>query len=114
MDIVAEEFSEQAYGNVLHWDFNVVARVIDSSGLWDTKKWVVRILNPYYEPSALLGDVNDDFEVNVLDVVQIVNYILQPDILPLDEQSLINANVNQDDVVNVLDVVTIVNMILES
>ena len=104
------------YEYMEYFEKTMIALVQDSSGLYVTKQWGVRILNPDYEPftGAGLGDVNLDSIVNVLDVVQIVNYILQPDIYPLGEQSLINANVNQDDTVNVLDVVTLCNMILES
>ena len=53
------------------------------------------------------GDSNADVILNVLDVVILVNYILNPDNLDLEV-----ADLNEDGVINVLDVVTLVNIIL--
>ena len=53
------------------------------------------------------GDSNTDGILNVLDVVILVNYILNPDGLELEI-----ADLNTDGVINVLDVVTLVNIIL--
>ena len=53
------------------------------------------------------GDSNADGTLDVLDVVILVNYILNP-----DNSQLEVADINIDGVVNVLDVVTLVNIIL--
>ena len=58
----------------------------------------------------LLGDVNSDGLINVLDVVNIINFILFINI-PVGDQFIL-SDINQDDVINVLDVVLIVNIIL--
>ena len=58
----------------------------------------------------LLGDVNSDGLINVLDVVNIINFILSINI-PVGDQFVL-SDINQDDVINVLDVVLIVNIIL--
>ena len=58
----------------------------------------------------LLGDVNSDGLINVLDVVNIINFILSINI-PVGDQFVL-SDLNQDDVINVLDVVLIVNIIL--
>ena len=58
----------------------------------------------------LLGDVNSDGLINVLDVVNIINFILSINI-PVGNQFVL-SDLNQDDVINVLDVVLIVNIIL--
>ena len=58
----------------------------------------------------LLGDVNSDGLINVLDVVNIINFILSINI-PIGDQFVL-SDINQDDVINVLDVVLIVNIIL--
>ena len=58
-----------------------------------------------------LGDVNGDNIINVLDIVNIVNFILsysEPDF-----QASIAADVNSDGVINVLDIIAIVNIIIE-
>jgi hypothetical protein len=57
--------------------------------------------------NGLLGDINGDSIVNVLDIIQIVNIALGSQ--DFDEA----ADVNQDGEVNVLDVVQVVNIILE-
>ena len=58
----------------------------------------------------LLGDVNSDGLINVLDVVNIINFILSINI-PVGDQFIL-SDINQDDIINVLDVVLIVNIIL--
>ena len=63
-----------------------------------------------FECSVYLGDVNGDTIVNILDLVQISNYILelQTPIYPCA------ADVNEDGVVNILDLVQTSNYILEN
>ena len=58
----------------------------------------------------ILGDLNDDSEVNVLDIVLIVSFILMTD-EPTDAE-FYTGDVNLDEQLNVLDVVAIVQMIL--
>ena len=57
-------------------------------------------------PELILGDVNNDLEINILDVVQIATLILS------DEFEYL-ADLNQDGVVNVLDITLTVNIILD-
>ena len=55
----------------------------------------------------LIGDVNYDGQVNVVDVVVVVGIVL-------GTQELVpNADINQDQSINVLDIVALVNIILE-
>lgn len=61
--------------------------------------------------NAILGDINFDTSVDVLDVVLQVNGILQPGSLTSAQQSA--ADVNGDGVLNVIDVVLLVNIILD-
>ena len=56
---------------------------------------------------SILGDINGDLAVDILDVVILVNHILSPDGSELD-----GADINTDGDINVLDVVTLVNLIL--
>ena len=53
----------------------------------------------------LLGDINEDDILNILDIVLMINMILS------NEYSII-ADVNEDGVVNVLDVVIMVNILI--
>ena len=59
------------------------------------------------ELSSLLGDLNGDQNLNVLDVILLVNMALGS--LETD----LNGDMNQDGGINVLDVVLLVNIILE-
>ena len=62
------------------------------------------------EQLVMLGDLNQDSIVNILDIVQIVNIILGD--TPTQYQ-LEAGDLNADGIVNVLDIVNIVNMILD-
>jgi hypothetical protein len=61
--------------------------------------------------TAGTGDVNADGAANVLDIVQIVNYILSS--VEFDDCQLESADLNGDGAANVLDIVAIVNLILD-
>ena len=58
--------------------------------------------------NTLLGDVNGDSILNVLDVIQLVSMALGN-----QELDYSAADVNQDGEINILDVVQLVNLILE-
>jgi len=63
------------------------------------------------EQSVMMGDLNQDSIVNILDIVQIVNIILGS--TPTQYQSEV-GDLNGDGFINVLDIVNIVNMILDN
>ena len=54
---------------------------------------------------AQIGDINQDSEINVLDIVEGVNIILSSDYNSL-------ADINQDGLVDILDVILIVNIVI--
>ena len=56
--------------------------------------------------SSIIGDINSDHEVNILDVISLVNIILGQQ----DENN--SSDINSDGNIDVLDVVQIVNIIL--
>ena len=58
---------------------------------------------------GILGDLNNDNSVDILDVIILVNHILSPAAVELD-----GADINGDGEVNILDVVALVNIILSS
>ena len=63
----------------------------------------------YEEIYYLLGDVNLDTLINVIDIVQTVNYIFYPDNPIILEQ----GDINQDGTINIIDVVTMVTIIID-
>jgi 1,4-alpha-glucan branching enzyme len=64
------------------------------------------------EESCVLGDVSGDGAINVLDVVQTVNYVLS--VLEFNDDQICSADMNVDGTINVLDIVTLVNYILSN
>ncbi len=56
---------------------------------------------------SLNGDLNNDYNVDVVDVIILVNHILSPATVELD-----GADVNNDQEINIQDVVLLVNIIL--
>ena len=63
-----------------------------------------------YESDTIEGDINFDFTIDVIDIVNLVGYILGT--LVFDEDQLIAADINHDGVINVIDAVALVNLIL--
>ena len=59
---------------------------------------------------ADLGDINLDEEVDVLDIVLLVNFILELQVLDDTQQFL--SDLNSDGVINILDIVLLANLIL--
>ncbi len=61
-------------------------------------------------PSAvLIGDVNDDGTVSVLDVTVLINVLLGEDV----EHNHLAADVNEDGSVSLIDLTTLINLLLE-
>ena len=61
--------------------------------------------------TCALGDTNEDGSINILDIVQTVNYILGD--IALSETALCNADINADGDVNILDVMSIMYLLVE-
>ena len=61
---------------------------------------------------VVLGDLDGNGAINILDVVMLVNIVLG--VLDPTPQQEISADLNADNTINILDVVQLVNMILSS
>ena len=62
--------------------------------------------------NAMLGNVNCDMNLDVMDVIVVVNFIIEVD-TPSDSYEQWAGDYNQDGVIDILDVVAIVNRILD-
>ena len=62
--------------------------------------------------NILLGDINQDNNINISDVVLLINYILSSE--NISDEELLIADLNQDNSINVSDVVMLVNIILSN
>ena len=60
-----------------------------------------------FEKNMMMGDLNEDYIVNILDILIMVNIIMGS----LDDPG--NADINDDNLINILDIVVLVNIILE-
>ena len=58
------------------------------------------------------GDVNQDNEVNILDIVMVINHILV--IEELDSIGEFVADMDNNGLINILDVILMINLILDS
>ena len=62
--------------------------------------------------SAMLGDLNFDAILNILDIILLVNVILDPS--QVSDIIMQAGDINGDNTLNVLDIISLVNMILSS
>jgi len=56
-----------------------------------------------------LGDFNNDNNINILDIIILANYVLNPESTELD-----GADINNDNNVDILDIVQLVNIVLNN
>ena len=81
-------------GSITQWDLNTLEMIFNDELEWS---------------QGALGDLNEDGDVNVVDVIALVNYILGGS---LSESQIIASDLTQDGLVNVTDVVEIINNII--
>ena len=62
--------------------------------------------------NLIVGDINQDDTINVLDVIILVNFILGTEV-PDEVESFV-SDINGDQIINVLDAIMLVNLILET
>ena len=77
-------------------------------------EWMIYVLDELTGGSSegIVGDVNSDSLINILDIIQTVNIILGSNLNPTDYE-IWAADLNQDGNIDILDIVLIVNTILE-
>jgi len=89
---------------LLTTDFKPTSITLDPNG------WVLG----YYSGSevGLLGDINIDNQVNILDIISTANYILSQ--TELTEDQLFLIDVDGDHIITIMDIIQIVNIILDN
>ena len=100
--------------------FYTFAQTTDNGETWDASEygvagaaaiWAEQIYYTDWQPAENeSADVNLDGTTNILDVVQLVQFVLGN--INFSDEQIDNADFNQDGAINVLDVVSIVNLIL--
>ena len=73
--------------------------------------WMLSIIEDLlYSDDLLMGDINFDQSIDILDIVLCVNIVLGSSIPSQDQISV--ADLNNDNSINVLDIILLVNIIL--
>ena len=73
-------------------------------------EWMIYVINELSGFSGgVLGDVNQDGVINILDIINVINFILGES--PTSDEFIL-SDVNQDNIINILDVVLLVNLII--
>ena len=73
-------------------------------------EWMLYVIENLLGGDYVLGDVNSDGSIDILDIVLMVNIILS--VLEPTDLQLQASDLNVDGVINILDIVQIVNIIL--
>ena len=110
---------DRAWEDVKQWldPENTGAMFID--GTYDGTEEIQGCTDPFalnYDQDAIvddgtceypsLGDINNDAQYNVIDIVLLINYLL-------DDIYIIYGDLNQDGIINILDIVILINLILD-
>ena len=75
-------------------------------------QWMLSVIYDLLDHSdVLIGDVNEDQIINILDIIAVINFVLSNNI-PSENQFML-SDLNSDQMINILDVVILVNIILE-
>ena len=108
---IRDQFGESSFNEfhkkliILGHDGEYLGMITVNSVSLGVKNYILDILAENYQEDSLLGDLNNDEILNILDVIQLINLIL-------DVEDNSAADMNDDDIVNILDVIQLINIIL--
>ena len=108
---IRDQFGESSFNEfhkkiiILGHDGEYLGMITVNSVSLGVKNYILDILAENYQEDSLLGDLNNDEVLNILDVIQLINLILAGE----DNSA---ADMNGDDIVNILDVIQLINIIL--
>ena len=92
---------------------NSVIPYYNDTGIWmDPIDSLQTLYESWYNISFpyVVGDINQDGAINVLDVVLMVSFILE--IGDFNEEEFVASDLNHDNSVDILDIISLVNLIL--
>ena len=107
---VAKDSDEDNY--YMDLNINSVIPYYNSYGVWIDPIDTLQILYDEWYVNEFeydLGDINQDFIINILDVVQLVNVILSQNFNGIE---YFLSDINNDDIINIQDIILIINLIL--
>ena len=97
-------------GNISLNDLNMLGQFLGIEAIVDSEEYTSNEDETDEDLTSLLGDINNDGTVNVVDVVMLVNFILGETTGTSEQEDV--ADYNEDGTVNVVDIVNIVHEIL--
>ena len=92
--------------NLTFGEHSVYLRFLDDQGHWSNATGY------YFTVTFSLGDINMDSQIDVIDVVILINYILE--ISDISDIQFLIGDVNLDNEINIVDCVLIVQLILSN
>ena len=100
--------------NDYYMDLNVnsVTPYFNQTGLWiDPVDTLQTLYNNWYDSLFAydIGDINQDYSIDILDIIELVNGILSGNISGIE---FYLADINGDDILNIQDLIALVNIIL--
>ncbi|MBR5169586.1 MAG: hypothetical protein IKW85_03370 [Muribaculaceae bacterium] len=112
MDSNGNYGTTQFYGEVT--DYNAGLSVTHSQWSGDNAeliKFLPKVTFTCQADAALPGDVNNDSEVNISDVIKLINAVLNDD---FTEVNLVNADLDNNNEINISDVIDLINKVLNN
>ena len=80
----------------------------DNELLFSGNEYIYKLTS---DEEGLIGDLNFDGVINILDVMQVINFILGNS--EFSDEQVFLADINFDGIINVLDIIQLVNIILD-
>ena len=102
---IEEPFEILFNSNITESEVTLALNILSNQSGYISYTQSFPIILSVIENQVVLGDINSDSFINVLDVVQLVNIILS-------NSSNEAADLNQDNIINVQDIILLINLIL--
>ena len=119
INILSNDFGQIPENETLSIEFNVTTENLENNSYQsfifinsnaNVESSIIPVMLTVSENGLLLGDLNQDDIIDILDVVRLVSIVLGQ-YTPTSFESLL-ADLNQDDIINVQDIVLMINIIL--